>query len=561
MQKSRFGPFALEERLGGGRTGSVFRALHVQQRRHVALKVFPAPLVANSPAATAALVREVETLKSLQHPNVARCFGGLLEEGQGCIASELVEGETLTTMMARRERFSWETVVDYAIQISSALECAHAAGVIHQDLTPSKIMLTADEQLKVIDFRCDRARNPTCATSQRRTVERVKYQSPEQLRGETDVTHKTDLYSLGCIMFEMLVGRPPFTGRSIAELLQAREAKAERVDALVMDCPVWLDSLIGQLLDPDPLRRPYSAQAVTLALQETHQKMASQTSVLEHAAGGFSTLPRTADQNIARELMQKARREVLQRKKEGEEQPAVWERPWFLATCLVLLIGGIGGYLLWPENEDSLFRQATALMATQDELQWERARQRYLEPLLEKFPQGAHTHEARDFIDQIDMARAEKRLKRNPRFRQEPMSEGERLYAEALNFEQFGDRFTALEKYDSLINLLQDSAVDRPYVNLALRQKASIEKSSGTGDRAEFIEERLVHADKLEEEGKVIEAREIWKSIINLYGDKREFATFVARADQRLDPKSKRLSADETDLPAELAQPSEPKKS
>src|SRR5262245_9401934 len=144
MDKSRFGPFALEERLGESRTGTVFRALHLQQKRPVALKVFPAPLVASSPAAKAALLRELDTLKTQQHPNLARCYGGLLEHSQGCIACELVEGESLAAVLLRRGRFSWETVDEYAMQISSALEHAHAAGVVHQDLTPDKILLTAE---------------------------------------------------------------------------------------------------------------------------------------------------------------------------------------------------------------------------------------------------------------------------------------------------------------------------------------------------------------------------------------------------------------------------------
>jgi hypothetical protein len=501
------------------------------------LKVFAAPLVANSAAAKAALGKEIDTLKSLQHPNIARCYGGLLEDSQACIVSELIEGETLAALLARRGRFSWETVVEYAMQISSALELAHAAGVIHQDLTPDKIMITANDQVKVLDFRCDRATNPACSSSQRRTMDRAKYQSPEQLRGETPLTHKTDLYALGCIMFEMLVGNPPFAAENLAELQKLREGKAPRVDSLVFDCPVWLDSLMGQLLDSDPLRRPYSAQAVTLALRETHKKVSAQTSVLEHAAGGFSTLQRTADQTIARDLLQKARREVLKKKKEGNEPPAFWERPWFLAICLLVLIGGVGGSALWPASEESLYRNARAAMETGDEHQWERARRRYIEPLLQKFPDGVHADEARGYIDQIDMAVAEKRLK--SRLHREPSSEGEQLYKEALNFEQFGDRITALEKYDSMVNLLQDKPKERPYVNLALRQKSAIEKAGGTGDRAEFIEERLKYADQLESDGKVIDARNIWKSIIRLYGDKREFASFIARADERLDPDRK----------------------
>jgi serine/threonine protein kinase len=538
MDKSRFGPFALEDRLGDDPACSVYRALHLQQRKMVALKVFAAPLVASSPAARAALVREVEILKKLQHPNIARCFGGLLEDSQGCIAWELVEGETLSALLARRGRLSWETVVEYAMQISSALEHAHAAGVVHQDLTPEKILVAPNDQIKVIDFRCDRATNPTCASSQRRTVERARYLSPEQLRGDTALNHKADLYMLGCMMFEMLVGHPPFDASTIDELAQLhQDVKPPRVDALVLDCPVWLDSLIGQLLDPDPLRRPYSASAVTTALAETHKKMAAKTSVLEHAAGGFSALQRTTDQTLARDLLRKARRESVAKKKSQSEKPPFWESAWFLALCLVLLGGTVGTWLLWPRSEEWYFTRAVQLMEAEDDTQWQQAKDRYLVPMLKEFPNGKHRDAAQAYIDQVDMANAEKGMRLRARVGLEPRSEGERLYAEASRFEKFGDRITALEQYESMIHLLADKESERPYVNLARRQKQLIEKTGEARDRARFIQERMDMAEELAAKGERIEARKIWSSIVQLYENNREFASFVAEAQARIEGK------------------------
>lgn len=549
MDKSRFGPFALENRLGDQDSSSVYRAVHVQQHKMVALKVFSAPLVASSPAARAALVKEIETLKKLSHPSIARCYGGLLEESQGCIASELVDGETLESLLMRRGRLAWETVVEYSMQISSALEHAHAAGVIHQDLTPDKILITPEDQIKIIDFRCDRTANSTCTSSQRHTRERARYMSPEQLRGETTLTHKTDLYMLGCLMFEMLVGKPPFEAESVEELSRLhQEAKPPRVDALVLDCPVWLDSLVGQLLDKDPLRRPYSATAVTTALAETHKKIAAKTSVLEHTAGGFSALQRTADQNVARDLLRKARREVTTGRR-PEEPPPFWERPWFLAACLFAMLGGIGAWLFWPRSEEWYFRHAKALMDTPDETEWEKAHKRYLEPMLEKFPQGRHREAAQAYVDQIEMARAESGLRLRKRIGMEPKTEGERLFAEASNYEQFGDRITALEKYESMLSLLSDQGADRPYLNLARRHKALIEKSGEAKDRAKFIQDRLKDADRLAAKGETIEARKIWSGIVNLYGSKREFAPFVGEAQARIDNKP-RAAVELTNPPA-----------
>ncbi|MGE0758267.1 MAG: serine/threonine-protein kinase [Pirellulaceae bacterium] len=538
MDKSKLGPFVLEDRLGDPRTSSVFRALHLQQRKMVALKVFSAPLVANSPAAKAALVREIDTLKKLIHPNITRCYGGLLEASHGCIAWELVDAESLSHLLARRERLSWETVVEYAAQISAALEYAHSAGVVHQDLTPEKVLVTTADEVKIIDFRVDRAANPTCASSQRRTLYRARYQAPEQLRGESKLTHKVDLYALGCMLFEMLVGRPPFEADRLDELVRLHlEQKAPRVDALVLDCPVWLDSLIGQLLDKDPVRRPYSAAAVTTALAETHRKIAAGTSVLEHAAGGFSALQRTADQNVARDLLRKARREAIDKQKADVEKPAFWEQPWFLAVCLLILASGVGGWLFWPRSEAWYFAHAQELMATDDEYAWEQARDRYLLPLLERFPEGEHRDAAEAYLDQIAMGNAESGLRRRTRLGLEPKSEAERLYAEAWTFDQFGDRIAALERYEAMINLLDDKGPDRPFVNLARRQKAAIEKEGKSKESVDFIQERLQHADELARQGETIEARKIWTGIVNLYERKREYAAFVQQAQDRIEGK------------------------
>ncbi|MBP90499.1 MAG: hypothetical protein CMJ64_27960 [Planctomycetaceae bacterium] len=144
MEKSRFGPFALEGRLDEQGESSVYRAIHLGQKRMVAVKMFSAPLAKSNPVAKQALVSEIETLKKLTHWNVVRCYGGILEEMEGCLAYELVEGESLAELLERRSRLAWETVVDYAYQITSGLECAHEQGVAHHDLQPEKILIAED---------------------------------------------------------------------------------------------------------------------------------------------------------------------------------------------------------------------------------------------------------------------------------------------------------------------------------------------------------------------------------------------------------------------------------
>lgn len=535
---SRFGPFALEGQLGADPRGAVFRALHVAQRRMVAVKLFDAPLVAKSNAAKQALVKEMDTLTRLKHWNIVGCHGGILEEMQGCIAYEFVEGETLKELLARRDRLAWETVVEFAYQIAAGLECAHEQRVVHQDLHPDKILIAEDGTVKIADFRVDRLRNPWCASSTRLTVERAAYRAPEQLAGEQKLTHKTDLYALGCIMFEMLVGQPPFTGDSVEAIArQHRETESPRVDGIIFECPVWLSAIIGQLLEKDPAKRPYGAGAVTLALCETTRQVANGTSTIAHAAGGFSTLQSRVEKAAARELLEQAQRQGRQPKKSGE-QPPFYERAWFLALCLFLLIGGIGAWLLWPASEAGLLRRAVAIIETKEGIERENARP-HLDKLLRMYPNGELAETAEEHLRVLDMQSAQRKFDFNVKHGREPKSEAERLYKEAWDFEQFGDRIAALEKYRGMVAVLVDGDEDATrlaYVNLARRKLAEIEAAGSDHDRLQFIESRLQDADKLSTQGKQLDAQKIWRGVIELYGNKPEFQTLVDRAEIRLHP-------------------------
>ncbi|MBC8353132.1 MAG: protein kinase [Planctomycetes bacterium] len=535
---SRFGPFALEGKLGEDPSGAVYRAIHVAQSRMVAVKVFDAPLVAKNSAAKQALVQEMDRLKKLKHWNIVGCYGGILEEMRGCVASEFIEGESLKELLERRDRLAWESVIDYAYQMTAGLECAHEQKVVHQDLHPDKILIAEDGTVKIADFRIDRSRNPWCGTSTRLTLERAAYRAPEQLAGNQEPTHKTDLYSLGCIMFEMLVGKPPFVGDTVEDLVrQHREDEAPRVDGIIFECPVWLSTIIAQLLEKDPAKRPHGAGAVSLALSETTRQVAAGTSTIAHAAGGFSALQSYGTKDAARELLQEAQRST-RKEKNTEDGTPFYERAWFLALCLVLLIGGIGTWLLWPPSEAGLLRRAVAVIESKEGIQRENARP-YLEKLLRLYPNGELADAAEEHIKTLDIASAKRKFEFNVKYSREPKSEAERLYKDAWDFEQFGDRIAALEKYRSMVAILVDGDEDAnrlAFVNLARRNIAEIESEGSDNDRIDFIESRLQDADQLSTKGKELDAKKIWRGIIELYGNKSEFESLVERAEQRLHP-------------------------
>lgn len=531
---SRFGPFALEGQLGDDPHGAVYRAIHVAQRRMVAVKLFDAPLVAKNKAAKQALVQEMDRLTKLKHWNIAACHGGLLEEMQGCIVSEFIEGESLKELLARRDRLVWETVVDYAYQIASGLECAHEQGVVHEDLQPDKVLISEDGTVKIADIRVDRSRNPWCVSSSRLTLDRVAYRAPEQLATDPTVTHKTDLYSLGCMMFEMLVGHPPFTGDTVEAIAkQHRQDRPPRVDGILFECPVWLADVVEQLLEKDPNRRPYGAAAVLLALSET-TRQARETSAITKIAGSYGIASTQSETNATLELVESATRPT---KKPINETP-IYERAWFLALCLFLMVGGIGTWLAWPPSETGLMRRAVAIIESKEGVQREGARP-HLIKLLRMYPDGKLAPEAEERLRTLDMESAKRKFEFNVKYAREPKSEAERLYKEAWDFEQFGDRMAALEKYRSMVDVLVDEdATSVAFINLARQQIATIEAEGSDDDRLEFIELRLQDAEQLSAKGKEIDAKKIWRGIIELYGNKPEFQTLVKRADDRLHPRT-----------------------
>ena len=161
----------------------------------------------SNPSAVARFEREADILKQLNHPNIVRLFGVGKFQGTRYYAMEYVEGESLDHVMARRGRMTWEEVVDLGQQLCAALQHAHEAGVVHRDLKPSNLMILADGTLKLTDFGIAKDLDVTALTSANCTVGTASYMSPEQCKGERDITPKSDLYSLGVVFYELITGK------------------------------------------------------------------------------------------------------------------------------------------------------------------------------------------------------------------------------------------------------------------------------------------------------------------------------------------------------------------
>ena len=265
MESKWIWPFELLDKIGEGGMGVVYRARYVGNNRQVAVKLIPNDITADA-TALARFERELDVLKQMKHPNIVHCFGGSCESKQRFYAMEYIPGGTLAEYLNQKGQLSWATAIDFAIQMCEALQYAHERGVIHRDIKPGNFLMAKSGQLKLSDFGLASIVSEGRLTAAGRTVGTILYMSPEQIRGG-DVTQGADLYGLGCVIYEMLVGRPPYSGNNAAEVLQRHlKDQIPHLVRLVPQCPLELDALVCELLAKEPEQRPSSAADVASRL-------------------------------------------------------------------------------------------------------------------------------------------------------------------------------------------------------------------------------------------------------------------------------------------------------
>jgi serine/threonine-protein kinase len=267
MEKRWIWPFELEEQIGSGAMGLVYRARFVKNDRRVALKLLPQEVASNKTLASR-FQREMEILKDLKHPHIVHCFGGTCEGHQWFYAMELIEGGTLGGLLHEQGKLPWRQAIQFALQVCAALDYAHERGVIHRDLKPGNLLLTRAGKVKLADFGLALVHAESRLTSAGKTMGSLHYMAPEQIQGKPALSNRTDLYALGCVLFELLTGRTPFVGEAMAEVLQQHiRDQPPAISSFVVDCPLELETLIAQLLHKDPDQRPQTAQAVGVRLK------------------------------------------------------------------------------------------------------------------------------------------------------------------------------------------------------------------------------------------------------------------------------------------------------
>jgi len=254
--------YQLEEQLGAGTVGTVYRARNVDTGQRVALKVL-LPSACKNDQIRARFLREMYVLERLSHPNIVRCYGGGQMDHQLFFAMDIIDGGSIRQVIDAHGKIPWPQAVRWSIRVLSALQHAHNHGVIHRDIKPSNLFLTTDGRIVLGDFGIAFDVEGSDITLDGLTVGTVASPAPEQTRGEREITGKSDIYSYGCVLFEMLTGRLPYRGRSYAQIIDGHlNQPVPNVNEAGAHCPGWLDEIVYQMMQKDPAARPFNARSV-----------------------------------------------------------------------------------------------------------------------------------------------------------------------------------------------------------------------------------------------------------------------------------------------------------
>src|ERR1700676_839805 len=274
---TKLGPYEIVSSLGAGGMGEVYRARDQSLDREVAIKVLPKEL-ASDPDRLRRFEQEARAAAALNHPNILAVYGfSSTEDHAPYLIAELLQGQTLRERLQQGE-IAVRKTVEFALQTARGLAAAHARGIVHRDLKPENLFLTRDGVVKILDFGLAKLTGPV-ATGPQGSVATVSvtepgvvlgtvgYMSPEQVRGLA-LDYRTDIFSLGAILYEMLSGRRAFQGTTAADTMSAilKEEPAE-LSSTGRNLPPALGRIVHRCLEKDPVERFQSAHDLAFNLE------------------------------------------------------------------------------------------------------------------------------------------------------------------------------------------------------------------------------------------------------------------------------------------------------
>jgi len=266
------GDYTVIDVAGAGGMGTVYKIEHLITQRIEAMKLLP-PSVSNDPDQVRRFEREIRLQARLHHPNIVALYNAIRDGDSVALVMEFVEGESLQHKLAAGP-LPVETAVDFTVQVLHALAYAHAEGVIHRDVSPANIIITREQVAKLTDFGLARGATDLRLSTSGAPVGSPFSMSPEQVKGGHDLDPRTDLYSMGAVLHEMLTGKKLFEAESAFDVMRAHvEAEPQPPSSLRPEVPQALDQVVARAVAKDPAGRFSSAEEFRIALQSITSDM------------------------------------------------------------------------------------------------------------------------------------------------------------------------------------------------------------------------------------------------------------------------------------------------
>jgi len=526
-----FGPYWVDKELGAGAMGTVYRGRNKETGAKVAIKMV-APGLSSNIMATSRFKREIAILKQLDHPNIVKLLASGKYKGTPFYIMEYVKGESLDHVIERRNRITWEELIPLGQQLCAGLQYAHDKGIIHRDLKPSNLMVLGDGTVKLTDFGIAKDTDVTSLTAANSTVGTASYMSPEQCKGTRELTHKSDLYSMGVMFFELLTGRKPFQAESILEMFQLHlKGTFERPSRIVLDIPIWLDTLICQLLEKDPEKRPFSAKVVSESLGMVREKVEAQVS-----AGVDAAKKRRADRSSTdltlNDADKEAARTLLGKKRKKTKIVPFYRQGWFtlasLGTVLTALAVVVYFVFFKVPSPDTYIERAQAQLKSAGFSERKEGRET-IDEFFVHYSDHAKAATMRKWADQYDLEQTEKQMhNRRVRGINKDITTAETLARDALDDEDLGKLKDAAKTWEKLALFEKKKGEDHAWGLLGkkyleelrsiqknypfLRKKVQDELVSGKKYEAESKAERMA-LEAIRKEDQLNQALNAWNDL------------------------------------------------
>jgi serine/threonine protein kinase len=513
MIGERVGDWVIDAEVGQDHKGRAYRAHAADDPGKFAIvKV----LVSGNAAELHELFRgRLNVLRKLNHPNLVQFLGGGIIHGDPYYVAEHVPGPDYQTLLREGKKPTWPEALAIAMQCVSALRHAHRRGVLHGDLKPANLIQAPGGRVKLAEAGIARLFGADVPPPGDNPLASAAFISPEQAAGKPP-TKRSDFYSLGCLLYALLTGKPPFVAANLVELIHKHcFVMPERPIHFLPDMPEEFDALVMKLLAKDPQVRPGSG---TLLLAEIERIWAN----LETRGKIGKRPPLPPDDPLPPPAVEEGA-PVVRKKPPTPEKPLrpLMSRPYVVIPLFLLCVGLlIGGYYLSRSNPDDLWARAQPLMHSEDPADWERAWTEYLEPLSREYPDR--------YADEIKAFRARTEPLAELRKAQATgraatySTEAERFYHDGVRLCQAGDFAAAKRTWERVVSAYAGIEGEARWVDLSRQAAARLPTPDGALHRpasATAIREALGRARTLKAANKVKEANEILDALDALYRD------------------------------------------